>query len=441
MITYAGVEKLLATHSEDPPVLSLYLEMPLDLPALRGLPARAGELLNSAAGGPCGPDGPHAERALAEARQAVRRILEDSARDWLGHCVAIFICGPAGLAEAIPLPAGLGEQAVFGPRPHVRPLLVALQRHPAYRVAVVNRRHAWLFAVAGDRIDTVTQPAAAGVRSPRYGGWYGLESHRINERIAELTHHHFHDIASVLAQAIRPGQERLVVGGHADTIPQFLAILPPDLRDRFAGSFIADTSTMTPARARALASPIITNWVEKSEQQLVTRIRQEPPGGLAATGLAACLTAVRQHAVHILAMPGLGLVPGFACRQCGAVGATAAGCAHAGSAAFAVPDLIEEMAVSTLHGGGQVQAVPDPPVAPQGPAVEVQHHVVMPADDEQCRCGHGSEPGAGKIGAAAAGYHGRDASAGLGRRPRRRCWYRSSRLRPGPRAARAAAIR
>ena len=110
MITCADVEKLLATRSEDPPVLSLYLEVPLDLPALRGLPARAAELVNSAAGGPCGPDGPDAERALTEARQAVRRFLEDSAPDWLGHCVAIFICGPAGLAEAIPLPAGLGEQ-------------------------------------------------------------------------------------------------------------------------------------------------------------------------------------------------------------------------------------------------------------------------------------------------------------------------------------------
>jgi hypothetical protein len=361
VITYADVEKLLATRSEDPPVLSLYLEVPLDLPALRGLSAGASELLNSAAGGPCGPDGPDAERALAEARQAVRGLVEDSARDWLGHCVAIFICGPVGLAEAIPLPAGLGELAVFGPRPHVRPLLVALHRQPAYRVAVVNRRHAWLFAVAGDRIDTVTEPAAAGLRSPRYGGWYGLESYRVNERIAELAHRHFRDIADILAQAIRPGQERLVVGGHAETIPQFLAILPPDLRDRFAGSFVADTSGLTPAQVRALASPIIRNWVEKSEQQLVTRIRQEPPGGLAATGLAACLTAVRQHAVDILAMPGKGLVPGFACRRCGAVGATAAGCAHPGSAAFAVPDLIQEIAVSTLHDGGQVQAVPDPP--------------------------------------------------------------------------------
>ena len=54
MITYADVEKLHVTHSEDPPVLSLYLEVPLDLPALRGLSARAAELLNSAAAVPAG---------------------------------------------------------------------------------------------------------------------------------------------------------------------------------------------------------------------------------------------------------------------------------------------------------------------------------------------------------------------------------------------------
>ena len=321
----------------------------------------AGDLLDSAAGGPCGPAGPGAGRVLAHARQVVRRLLEDSARDWLGHCVAVFISGPAGLAKAIPLPAGLGEQALFGPRPHVRPLLVAIQRQPAYRVAVVNRRHAWLFAVAGDQIDMVTQPAAPGVSSPHYGGWYGLESRRVNERIAELARHHFRDTAAILTQSLHSGHEQLVVGGHADTIPQFLATLPAHVRDRFAGSFIADTSTLTPARVRALADPIIRTWVEKSGQQLVTRIQQEPPGGLAATGLTACLNAVRQHAVQILAVPDHGLVPGFACRRCGALGRTRTGCAHGASAASAVPDLIEEIAVGTIHDGGQVQAVPDPP--------------------------------------------------------------------------------
>ena len=241
---------------------------------------------------------------------------------------------------------------MFGSRPYVRPLLVALRRQPAYRVVVVGRRHAWLFAVAGDRIDTVTRPAASGVRSPRYGGWYGLESHRVDERITEthppsLPRHRRHPRSGHPPRA-GAARRRWPRRHH----PAILALLPPDLRDRFAGSFVVDTSTMTPARVRVLADPIIRDWAEKSGQQLVTRIRQEPPGGLAATGLAACLTAVRQHAVHTLAVPAQGVVPGFGCRRCGALGATGTGCAHAdnaANAAFAVPDLIEEAAVSAAR--------------------------------------------------------------------------------------------
>ncbi len=90
-----------------------------------------------------------------------------------------------------------------------------MHSHPSYCVAVINRRYAWLFAVTGDRIDTTAEPTAPGVRSPRYGAWYGLESHRINERIATLTHRHFQDTAGILAQTIRIGQEPFVVGGHA----------------------------------------------------------------------------------------------------------------------------------------------------------------------------------------------------------------------------------
>ena len=55
-----------------------------------------------------------------------------------------------------------------------------------------------------------------------------------------------------------------------------------------------------------------------------------------------------------------------------------------------------------------------------GPAVEIQHHLVAPADDQQRRRGHRGQPGTGQIWAAAAGHHGRDASARLGRRQQRR---------------------
>jgi len=360
MISYPDIEKLLAARSEEPPVLSLYMEVPLDPPGLRGLPVRAGDLLEMAAEGPCAPYGPDAGRVLAETRHHLWRLLDHQSAGWLGRCVALFVCGPAGLAEAVTLPAGLGDQAIFGHRPHVRPLLLALQRSPAFRAAVVDRRHAWLFAIAPDRVEVVTEPPADGVRSPRYGGWYGLESHRINDRIAEMARRHFHDVAGLVAQDLRDGQEQLVVGGHADTIPHFLAALPADVRDRFAGSFVADTAALTPARVRALADAVIAKQAEKSGQRLVTRIRQQPPGGLAASGLTACLAAVRQHAVAVLAVPARGLVPGAVCRRCGALGATGPGCAHADSA-LAIPDLIDEIAVRTLHDGGQVEAVPDPP--------------------------------------------------------------------------------
>jgi hypothetical protein len=137
MISYTDVEKLLAVHSEDPPVLSLYLEVPLDQSALHGLPARAGDLLDSAAGGPCGPAGPGAGRVLDGCWRTPGSWCAGCWRT--GHATGWATASRSssaaqrGLTEAIPLPTGLGEQAVFGPGPHVRPLLLALQRQPAYR--------------------------------------------------------------------------------------------------------------------------------------------------------------------------------------------------------------------------------------------------------------------------------------------------------------------
>jgi len=139
MISHADVEKLLSIQAAERSVLSVYLQVPVDPPALRGLPARLDELLALANDG---GDGPSAVRARDEDRRMVRRLLEVHARDWLGHTVAIFACARLGLSQEFPLPCRLPERAVLATRPHLRPLLVALQRCPAYRVAVVDWRHA-----------------------------------------------------------------------------------------------------------------------------------------------------------------------------------------------------------------------------------------------------------------------------------------------------------
>jgi len=360
MISRAEVDKLLEVRAPGPSLLSLYVQLPLDPAELRGLPAHVGELLALAARD--GPGVPAAVRVGAAEARAVRGLLASHARDWLGHTVAIFACAELGLAEAMPLPCQLQERAVLATRPHVRPVLLAIQRCPAYRVTVVDHRHAWLFSIADGQISTAALPLAEGMRSHGFSGWYGLQAHRVNERIIQLARHHYRDTAALLEQASRASEaEPLIIGGHQDTIPQLLAVLPPGLRDQFVGSFVADPHTLTPAKVRDLASGVIRDWRTGQDQRIVAEFLGEPPDGRTVTGLSACLAAANRHAIQLLLVPAGGLVPGYACQRCGALSSTGDGCPHGAAESLAVPDLIEEVAVATLGDRGQVETLPDPP--------------------------------------------------------------------------------
>ena len=361
MISQADVGKLLSIRATEASVLSLFIQVPMDPHAQRGLPARAEELVALAARGR--PDDPAAVRVAEGDRRAVRTMLQARARDWAGHTVAIFACDQAGLAEAISLPCRLQERAVLAARPHVRPLLLALQRCPPHYVVVVDRRHAWVLNVAGDRIETVARPEGDSVRSRSFGGWYGLDSHRINERVIQLARHHYRDTAAILDHAMRDtGPQPLVVGGHEEGIPQLIGEFPAAVRDRFAGSFTADTHRMTPARARELARPVIERSVSAREQHLVAQLL-ESPDRLRAVGLRACLAAVNEQAVRLLLIPAGGVIPGFGCQRCGKLSSTGAECPDGGAASWPVPDLIEEMTTRTMADGGEAAAVQNPPGA------------------------------------------------------------------------------
>ena len=357
MITLAEAGKLGALRSDHPDVLSLYLNVPLNPADLRGLPASADDLITaaeSAAGG--------SARAAARDRRAVLDRLQLSGRDWLGRTVAVFACASTGLFEAFPLPGPLPDRAVLGLRPHVRPLLAAVQRYPAYRVVAVDRRHARLFRVAGDETQTATAPVAAGVRDTRFGGWYGLQAYRVQQRVTRLARRHYRDTAALLEKATAHGeQEPLVIGGHDESIRQLLAILSPALRERFAGSFAADARTLTAARARELAAPMVTRWAAQRAERLAGQVLAMPPGDLGASGLQACLAAVNACAVQALTVPDDGLVPGYECGGCGALSAARGRCPGCGAAALPVPDLIDEMVTRTLQDGGQVYPVHDGP--------------------------------------------------------------------------------
>ena len=199
MISCADVEKLRSIQAPEPAVLSLYLPVPLDPAGIRSLAAEAADLMGDVSAR--GPDDVSTAGVSHADRQAVLDALAAHGRDWLGHTVAFFACDQLGLFEALPLPCLLPERAVLATRAHVRPLLAALQRYPDYRVAIADRRHAWVLSVSGNRVETVARQSDQGPRSPGFGGWYGLESHRVQQRIIQLSRHHYRATAAILQRA------------------------------------------------------------------------------------------------------------------------------------------------------------------------------------------------------------------------------------------------
>jgi Bacterial archaeo-eukaryotic release factor family 10 len=355
MITRAEIEKLGAVHAVAPAILSVYLTVPSHPGQPGALAARGGGLIaaaQAAVGGPgCLSD---------EDRDSALEMLADGARDWPGQTVAVFACADVGLLEAVPLPCRAPDKAVLGTRPHIRPLLAALQRCPAYRVAVADAHHVWLLAIAGDEIQTV--PAWPTHCSE---DWPGLPPDWVREPINWLTAHSYHDAAAVLNRVAGPaGSEPLVIIGHGEGIERLLTGLSPAVRATFAGGATDDAPTLTPAQVRDLAVPVVARWADEHARQVADEIRAMRAGRPAcppAIGLQACLAAVTAGGVDTLVVPLDELVPGYECGRCGALSTGADSCPDWGTAPLPVPDVLEEMVSRTLEDGGQVLVTSDYP--------------------------------------------------------------------------------
>src|SRR5580658_1553672 len=210
---------LRARRAKDTSVISLYLNVPVDLGEHRGLMTRARELIKAAGNQASEPD-----------LDSIAAAVTDRSQDWLGQTVAIFACAELGLFQVIVLPGHASDRAVIAAKPYIRPLLAALQRNPPYQVAVIDAKHAWLLGVTEAEIDTIAERTGSQVRSTRFAGWYGLEAYRMEQRIMELSRQHYRDTIGILEQTANGGHRPLVLGGHEMQINQFLAMLPRTIR-------------------------------------------------------------------------------------------------------------------------------------------------------------------------------------------------------------------
>jgi Bacterial archaeo-eukaryotic release factor family 10 len=358
VITRAEVDKLRALRASGSAVLSLYLSVPVDLAEHRALPARTRELVKSAA------TAPHdAPRVAGADVSAVLGLVSGHSHGWLGRTVAIFASSDIGLLEAIPLPGPVTEQAVVDDRPHVMPLLAAIQRNPGYRVALVDVQHAWVLAVTADSIETVAERNGPEVRKTGFAGWYGLEAYRLQQRVFELSRQHFKDTVGMLERTADDERGPLVIGGYDSEIREFRALLPPAVAGQVAGAVNVDLQTVTPGRLRELANPVIVRWAEQEQDRVVRDILSQPPRIGAVTGLRECAAASQARAIAELVLRDGKPRPGYACDDCGALTTAERGCEcqDPQDHCRAVPDVFEELASRTLDNGGKVTAVREAP--------------------------------------------------------------------------------
>jgi Bacterial archaeo-eukaryotic release factor family 10 len=223
-------------------LLSVFVTVPPDPAALRELPARLASVMATARM----PEVDHATRRRA--RAALLRVREAGTvrgRDWFGHSMAIVASADAGVLEEMRLPCTVPDRAVFGRRAYVRLPLRSFQQCRPYAVVVVDRRRAWLFDIAGRTVHPVRRLDDEGLRDRSHAGWHGLDEYGVRRHAAELARRHYQATAAALAQLGVNGRA-VVVGGHGDGVAEFLASLPPPLRDTVVGTFAIDPHTMTP---------------------------------------------------------------------------------------------------------------------------------------------------------------------------------------------------
>lgn len=358
MIDADGVTKLLGIHAPRSSVVSVYLTVPLDPAARRGIPARLDDLLASAQHDP--GDGEAVTRARRQELPAIRDAVALHSPEWLGHTVAVFSCRQLGLLDTIPLRNQAPERAVIAARPYLRPLLAELRRSPCYAAVVVDRRHAWLYKVSGEGIHELGSTQSATVGSRRFGGWHGFQTYRNEQRARKLARQHYAATVAALEPALAGGGcGPIAVGGHEAETASFLAALPPALRERVAGTFVIDPHTMTPPRVRRLADEVVARWEDAREARLAGEIAARPTDAMVAVGLPACLEAANEHAVQVLVVPDAATAPGFACPQCSGLSAAGGACPVCGEPTVAVADVIEELVVKVTGDGGTVEPVRD----------------------------------------------------------------------------------
>lgn len=301
-------------------VLSLFLN--LDPSQFATAPARATEinsLLDQAER--CVRD----DSALThDQRRALRQDVE-SARAFMtgadfegAHALALFVCGPADLLEAVKLPRPIETRACVDDSPLVEPL-AELGMRGTWCVLLVNRQVARMLRGSPERLDELPPVHDEVHRQHDQGGW---SQARYQRSVDKEVQDHLKRTAEVVFRRFRRSPfQRLLLGGPEEILSDVEQHLHAYVRDRIAGRVKVDVENSSPEVVRKAAAPVMEEVDRARERESLDRLEEGVgAGGRATAGLGETIEALNERRVEtLLLVEGLS-APGVYCRGCGWVG-------------------------------------------------------------------------------------------------------------------------
>lgn len=266
-----------------------------------------------------------------------------------------------GQTSIWPVSVPLFSRAFLSDRPVVGPLARMRDDYRRYAVVLIDRDEAQVYTMREGALENVSQSITSNVPKKIRGmsaSWGGWQENNILRHIEWHLHEHFKKTTELLTHLqYDHAYDRLLIGGHPETLGKFSSYLPRSLADLVVGMFrVPDKASF--AEIRKLTGRAIENAEIEEEDRMVAAVKEENhKGGHAAIGLDRVLEALAIGAVHTLVVSTDFRTPVWVCEEHQTRSSYARDCEAGSHAMTKVVEGGERLIVDTLLEGGSVEFI------------------------------------------------------------------------------------
>ncbi|HYE90732.1 MAG TPA: Vms1/Ankzf1 family peptidyl-tRNA hydrolase [Terriglobales bacterium] len=292
-----------------------------------------------------------ARAALAEEAVRVQGLLENETPRGLG--LAVFSCAARGLWQTSYFAVRVRNHLAFEARPDLAPLLMLIDAHERYAVALVDKATARLFVIFAGEIEEREEVTHELVRKHEQGGW--SQSHFQRHADTHVLWHLKNAVARLTELHRRRRFDRLILAGAEEATSELRRLLPRALAQRV----VATLPSQVTANEHELVEKtlVVEREVARDlEERVLVDIQENlNPGGRASLGVMPVLAALWSDVVQTLVVADGLQLEGSECPNCHRLdGGVARTCPTCQQPMRAVDDVVHRAMGRALEQGATV---------------------------------------------------------------------------------------